>query len=247
MNKRSFFIFFTITLFTLISANSYGVTILIDPGHGGSDHGAIGNLKLKTRKGSWTTVEIPEKELALSISKLIYENLKGKYQVFLTRSLDRDVTLAQRSDLAEKVKADLFISVHINSSQASHSNGVETYYLDNSEDVAVNKVESVENQSFASEKDQAINHILTDLVIQQTVSFSKRLAYKIHGNIQKKVIKKFNRVDRGVKAGMFFVLALSKRPGVLLEAGFISNQEELYKMRTKSFQVRYAKAVAKGV
>jgi N-acetylmuramoyl-L-alanine amidase len=230
-----------VKFFLLISLNAFSYTILIDPGHGGEDRGAVSYYQEGT-----SLREIYEKDLTLEISKKIFERLKKKnYQVFLTRSMDREVSLEKRAELAEKVKADLFISVHLNSSPSHDSHGFETYYLDNHSNVAVKKVEDIENKNLEGEQ-LIIQQILTDLVVEKTVVSSKSLANLIHLEIKSK-LKPFNIKDRGHKAGLFYVLALSKRPAVLLEVGFLSNPKELDKLTGENFQQKYSEAVVLGI
>lgn len=229
------FVFFF--LFNLISS-SWAFTILIDPGHGGDDKGAI------TKFGN---NPFYEKELALELSGRIYNKLKQKnFDVYLTRSVDRTVSLEERAELAEKIKADLFVSIHMNSAKANDANGFETYYLDNHNDKAVQKVESVENINLQGEA-LVVNQILVDLVIQQTAPRSRRLAQEVNTRLSRHVKKEFRMSNRGVKPALFYVLALSKRPSVLLEVGFISNQKELKKLNSNEFQDAYASAVALGI
>tara|TARA_R110002072_G_scaffold534_5_gene3797 strand:+ start:53793 stop:54548 length:756 start_codon:yes stop_codon:yes gene_type:complete len=233
---------FILIFFLLFNFSStWSFTILIDPGHGGEDDGATGLYKVGKRK-----LPIKEKDLALGIALRIKKKLSKNYNTFLTRSVDRSLTLAKRAEIAEKVNADLFISVHINSSTKRSSNGFETYYLDNHDDAAVKKVESIENKDLEGEA-YIIDKILTDLVIDRTVKSSKGLATSIHKTIRKRVKGKFRMVDRGVKPGLFYVLALTKRPAILLEAGFLSNYREVSKIRTRKFQETYAQAVADGI
>lgn len=228
-------------IFTLCVSDIFGYTILIDPGHGGEDHGASGYYKKGKKRFS-----IKEKDLALGIALRLKEKLSKNYNTYLTRSIDRTLSLANRAEIADKVNADLFISIHINGSRKKSSNGFETYYLDNHDDAAVKKVEAVENKSLKGEA-LIIDKILTDLVIDRTVTSSKGLAKSIHSRIRKKIKRRFKMIDRGVKPGLFYVLALTKRPAILLEAGFISNYREVAKMRTKKFQDAYATAVADGI
>lgn len=223
-------------------SNALALTILIDPGHGGEDDGA----KAMTL-GSGPQVLIKEKDIALSISHKIYELLSAKnYTVFLTRSFDRTVTLPERAAIAEKTKADLFISVHINSSPGAGARGFETYYLDNHNDVAIKKVEKTENIQMKGDE-VVVQQILVGLVVEQTVSTSKPLAQSIHSEIKNSVGRKYKIQSRGIKPGLFFVLALSKRPGVLLEVGFISTQKERVRMMNPKFQNDYASAVVRGI
>ncbi len=223
----------------LVSMAATAFTVLIDPGHGGDDTGAKSKM-------TGSEKQILEKDLALSISKKVYDKLKPFHSVYLTRSIDRNVTLKERSELAEKIKADIFVSIHLNSAPSKDSNGVEIYYLDNHNDVAVKKVENLENIIVAGEEQQ-INHILTDLIIQQTVDQSKLLASSLDTSIKKGVVIKHKMKNRGVRPGLFYVLALAKRPGVLIEVGFISNQEELKKLQTESFQTDMSNAIVEGI
>jgi len=233
---KKFFVIFIIIL--NVTSLSFGATILIDPGHGGEDKGAVAQFKNQS---------FYEKDLALELSKNIYKKLKQKnFDVYLTRSIDRTVTLEERAELAEKIKADLFISIHMNSSRANKANGFETYYLDNHNDKAVQKVESVENINLQGEA-LVVNQILVDLVIQQTAPRSRRLAQSIHVRLGQHLKKEFGMVNRGVKAALFYVLALSKRPSVLLEVGFLSNEKELKRLNSDEFQDAYSSAVAAGI
>lgn len=228
---------FVLSLTLFFTLTGHASVVLIDPGHGGEELGAVGFLD-KGRK-------VMEKDLSLRLAKRISEKLRPHVSVFLTRSMDRAVGLQERADMADKVKADLFISVHFNSSGDHKAHGFETYYLDNNKDGAVKKVEKQENFSLKGE-DQIVNQILIDLAIQQTVKESRALAHVVHGKL-KGHMKPAHITDRGVKAGLFYVLALSKRPGLLLEAGFISNPSELKTIQQEEFMERYATATAQGV
>ncbi|MEX1098871.1 MAG: N-acetylmuramoyl-L-alanine amidase, partial [Bacteriovoracaceae bacterium] len=146
----------------------------------------------------------------------------------------------------DAVKADLFISIHFNSSGEKSSHGFETYYLDNHADAAIKKVENVENK-YLQGADKIVNQILIDLVIQKTVVSSKKLANLVHGRIKRTAAKTFKMRDRGIKPGLFYVLALSKRPGILVEAGFMSHQDEIWTLRKGKFLHQYAQAIADGV
>lgn len=236
-------------LFTLITLMSSGLSsafvVLIDPGHGGEELGALAHVWTRY-KGVKKTQNIYEKDLTLMLAKKVKKHLEKKYTTYLTRSFDRTVTLNERANMAETVKADLFVSIHFNSSTENSSHGYETYYLDNHADVAIKKVEDVENK-YLDGAEKVVNQILIDLVIQKTVSSSKKLANSIHSQLGKSVEKKFKLKDRGAKPGLFYVLALSKRPGVLIEAGFMSNSRELNKIRSSKYLESYAKSIADGI
>lgn len=213
--------------------------VLIDPGHGGEESGAVGHLDAKKSR------KIFEKDLSLRLAKKIKDELSKSTSAYLTRSLDRAVSLQERADLADLVKADLFLSIHFNSSPNVKSHGFELYYLDNNSGVAANKVERSENLNLKGEE-LMVNQILVDLVIQQTVHHSKELASLVHAKV-KPVIKQSKIDDRGIKPGLFYVLALSKRPGLLVEVGFVSNPGELRKVNDDKFLDSMAKAISSGV
>lgn len=219
--------------FLLLTADAFSKVVLIDPGHGGEEIGAVGYLDKKKK--------LYEKDLSLRLSLKIKEHLSKHTTTYLTRSLDRVVSLQERADLADLLKADLFLSVHFNSSTNKNSHGFELYYLDNNSNVAANKVERAENLNLQGEE-LIVNQILVDLVVQQTVTHSRLLASLVHQNIGP-VVRKYGVSDRGVKPGLFYVLALSKRPGLLVEAGFVSNQKELKVIN----QERYLNDLAKGI
>lgn len=226
--------------FLTFSLNCYAQIILIDPGHGGEDCGAKNTIVINKLKK-----EICEKDIALSISQKIQSRLSAHYQTFLTRSIDKNLSLEERARLADTVKADLFISVHINASASRGSQGFETFYLNNHDSAAVRRVEEIENRNTAGELTM-VDKILTDLVIERTAPRSKKLATMVHSHIGKNV-KKFKVSDRGVKPALFYVLALTKRPAILLEPGFLSNEKELRMVLSDEFQDAYAKGVVEGL
>lgn len=231
-------LFFFLSL-SLLSLSTQAKVVLIDPGHGGDESGAVGYLDdKKTRR-------VYEKDLSLRLAKKVKEHLSKTTTTYLTRSLDRLVSLQERADLADMVKADLFLSIHFNSSTNNKGHGFELYYLDNNSNVAASKVERSENLNLKGEE-LVVNQILIDLVVQQTVSHSKDLAAKVHAKV-KPIVTQHKVVDRGIKPGLFYVLALSKRPGLLVEAGFVSNQSELKTINQEKFLNDLARGIAAGV
>lgn len=229
-----------LTFFCLISAASSAQIILIDPGHGGEDCGAKNSITINKLKK-----EICEKDIALSIAQKIQKKLSPHYQTFLTRSIDKNLSLEERARLADTVKADLFISVHINASASRGSQGFETFYLNNHDSAAVRRVEEIENRNSDGQLTM-VDKILTDLVIERTAPRSKKLASTVHQHIGKKV-KRFKVSDRGVKPALFYVLALTKRPAILLEPGFLSNTKELKMVLSDDFQEAYASGIVEGL
>ena len=231
-------------LWSCLQLNTFAKIVLIDPGHGGEDCGA--QAKIWISKKSLKVV--CEKDVSLSIAIKIKEfiNQSKRHSAYLTRFTDKTLTLEKRSEMADKIKADIFISIHLNASKSKSSSGVETYYLDNHDDVAIKKVEQVENKDVTGEQ-KVINSILADLVVQRVAPASRALGKSVHSFLSKQVIKRYELTDRGLKPGLFYVLALSKRPAILLEAGFLTNPKEVRLMTNKWFQRVYAKNVAKGI
>ncbi|HAZ11987.1 MAG: hypothetical protein A2X86_06950 [Bdellovibrionales bacterium GWA2_49_15] len=226
-------------LFLSLELSARTPIILIDPGHGGDDCGAKSYIKAKER-------EVCEKELALEISLKINKLLKKNFQSYLTRTMDRTISLDDRAQMADKVAADYFISIHLNAHENPHAKGLEVYYLDNHNNIAVHKIERVENKDLKGEI-VVINQILADLVIERTAPVSKGLAQSIHKGLVSSVKKAFAQSDRGPKAALFYVLALSKRPSVLLEAGFMTHLQERELMADPRFQDKFAEGVANGI
>jgi N-acetylmuramoyl-L-alanine amidase len=231
--------FLILIFFFLISTQSFSKVVLIDPGHGGDEVGAIGHLDpLKKRK-------VFEKDLSLRLAKKLKDHLSKSTTTYLTRSLDRTVSLQERADLADLLKADLFISVHFNSSTNPKSHGFELYYLDNNSNVAAQKVERAENLNLKGEE-LIVNQILVDLVVQQTVKHSKQLATAVHKSTHP-IVRSHKLTDRGIKPGLFYVLALSKRPGLLIEAGFVSNMNELKLVNQEKYLDDLARGISSGI
>ena len=233
----------------LISISVSAKIIIIDPGHGGMENGAIGGEIVinKIRK------KILEKDISFLMAKKIKEKLSKKHQVYLTRSFDKTLSLEERASLAQKIGADLFISIHANASESKNSHGFETYYLDNNDNEAVKKVVRLENNDHTHHieanysENPMIHQMLSELVVGQTVPLSKKLGKTIHQTIKEKIEVTHKMKDRGLKPGLFFVLAMSKVPGVLLEMGFISNKNEARKIHEKRFIEDYSDAVSDGV
>ena len=238
-----------LAILMLYSIDVFCAIVLIDPGHGGLENGAVGpDISLKDLK-----IKVREKEISFKMAKKIQEKLIGKHQVYLTRSYDKTLTLEQRAELAQKLGADIFVSVHANSSRSPKSNGFETFYLSNNDNEAVKKVVRLENNEHTHkfEADYSdnpmIHQMLSELVVGQTVPLSKKLGETIHNELKQPLERKFKMKDRGLKPGLFFVLAMSKVPGVLLEMGFLSNKKEAQKIYSEEFLDKYSSAVAKGI
>ncbi len=215
---------------------------VIDPGHGGEQRGAV------SPRGDL------EKDLALDIARRVSQRLKrlgGK--VILTRTGDISVPLANRAAVANAIRADLFVSIHLNSMPTAHqrrvANGVETYFLSaDATDASATAVAARENADRLAgepviDPNDPVAGILDDLESAAALQGSSRLAYALHD----KLVERLGAEDQGVKQAPFYVLAGARMPAVLLEVGFISHPEESVKLRSAEYQDRIAEAIADAV
>lgn len=214
--------------------------VIIDPGHGGKDSGAVGPSGLK------------EKNITLAIAKEMKRDLERNLdvKVLLTRKRDKYLTLTERTDIANEVRADLFISLHINASRKSRPDGVETYFLSfEATDDEARKLAALENgdgvlsRKNRNEMTSDLESILWDLTQTATHHESSILAE----SIQRSLGKMWRGEKRGVKQAPFRVLVGATMPAVLVEMGFISNPKEEELLKNKHTHRRLAYAVTNGV
>jgi N-acetylmuramoyl-L-alanine amidase len=229
-------------LLALAVAGNPSFTVVIDPGHGGSQHGAL------SPHGD------TEKALVLEIAQRIARRLKKQgARVVLTRTGDIEVPLVNRAAVANAIRADLFLSIHLNSmptrAQRRDHQGIETFFLSaDATDASATAVAARENADrLAGEPEidpaDPVSFILQDLEDAAALTGSSRLAYALH----EELVRATGAEDRGVKQAPFYVLAGARMPAVLLEVGFISHLEESAQLRTRAHQERIADAVAAGV
>ena len=207
-------------------------TIVIDPGHGGKDPGALGS-------GTWK-----ERIIVLSISKKLREILTKKgYTVLMTRDSNRFIPLRERTAFATQHKADLFLSIHANGSENPKAKGIETYYLSvTSADKASEAIAARENAD-SGYSIQELEALLKGIIQESKSEDSKRLAK----HIQQALVQATGAVDRGVKHARFVVLIGTNVPAVLIETGFVSNPTEGRKLTTSAYQHKIATAIAQGI
>jgi len=217
-------------------------TIVIDPGHGGYDTGAIG------------PAGIEEKNVNLSVALMLADILRDRLgcTVLLTRTEDVFVPLAERTEFANKNRADLFISVHSNAALSKGVNGVETYFLsfDATDDDAM-RLAAVENGEADADADGRltpeqsgdISAILSDLTMTAAHHDSSRLAE----SVQSSMLKAAGNENRGVKQAPFIVLSGAGMPAILVEVGFITNPAEEKRLSSKKSRFNTAASIAEGV
>ena len=186
--------------------------IFLDPGHGGSDSGAVEN-------------GVREKDLTLSVYNKVSSRLASLgYTVLTSRNTDKDVGLVSRADQANKSNADMFLSIHFNAGGRGTAYGIETYYYkpEDGYTPAINK----ENHNNP-----------------ERIEKSRKLANKIQQNL----LYKTGAYDRGVRRASFAVLRETSIPSILVELGFIDNQEEVNKIKTNEYQEKLADGIVDGI
>lgn len=218
-------------------------TIVIDPGHGGKDPGAIG------------IGDVQEKAITLSVAKKLRDELKKSMpgvNIVMTRENDSFVEIYKRGEIANKKKGKLFISIHCNSmpEKPHPATGFECWILrpGKSDDAA--RVASRENNAIQYESNRkkydtldAEIAILGSLAQSASARYSEQLA----ANIRSAMKRKTPLADRGIHQAGFYVLVGASMPAVLLELGYLSNQKDVKTLKSTSGQQKMAKALAEGI
>lgn len=225
------------------AAQPPGVTIVIDAGHGGTETGAIGPGGLQEKDATLA--------IARRLSAALTRNLSAR--VLLTRDSDSVISLDERTALANHEKADLFLSIHANSSRSNGARGSETYYLSiEASDKLAQEVANQENQGpapatpapgAAPQRDPSLDFILWDLAQSAHLKESSELAEAI----QEELNALSGTQNRGIKQAPFRVLVGATMPAVLVETAFISNADEEKKLADAAFQQSVADGIAKAV
>lgn len=211
--------------------------IVIDPGHGGHDTGTIGPHGLY------------EKDLVLDVSKRLGKLLQSRLgaEVVFTRNDDTFIPLETRTAIANQEQADLFVSVHANSSRDPDARGVETYYLNFTSSPEALEVAARENAA----SDKSI-HELQDLVkkialkekIEESREFASDVQQSLHSGL---AVKTSGMRDRGVKKAPFVVLIGANMPSILAEISFLSNPADEKRLKTPDYRQRIAESLYRGI
>lgn len=238
---KKIYIFLLFIGFTL---PTFAFTVVLDAGHGGNDAGAVGSFS-------------KEKNINLRYTLLVGDMIKKNIpdaKVIYTRDKDVFVNLNERARIANKNKADLFISIHTNSSKNSSANGMETFTLGVSKSKENMEVAMLENSVIKYEEDYLTkyegfdpnsvdSYIMFEFMKDQYTDRSITCA----DLIQKGMIKASKRNDRGVRQAGFLVLRATTMPSVLVELGFISNKEEEKFLNNNDNQVKMATAIFNAI
>ncbi|SFO22041.1 N-acetylmuramoyl-L-alanine amidase [Paenimyroides ummariense] len=217
--------------------------VVLDPGHGGKDPGAMrGNLV--------------EKKIVLDVALKVGELLKldKDIKVIFTRKTDVFVEVAERTKIANREKADVFVSIHVNAAKNTSAYGAETYIMGISKNEANLDVAKRENAVITLEDNYEKHYegydpnrpeslIGLTLMQEQFIKQSIDLASKIQVQFKDEVL----RTDRGVRQGPFWVLHSALMPSILVELGFISNKEEGEFLNSEAGKNEMAKAIARAI
>ena len=215
--------------------------IVLDPGHGGDDVGALSQNK-----------KLREKDIALSVSKKTASLLKERgYKVLLTRSNDRFIKLRSRTSFANDKGAHLFISIHANAApnkeKAKTMNGIETYFLSPSRSERSMNAANLENKADTDEMNYFTKLSFLNFLNREKIIASNKLAIDIQAGLLKSVRASYKVSDGGVREAPFWVLVGALMPAVLIEIGYISHPEESQKIANSKYQDHIAKGIADGV
>ena len=210
--------------------------IVVDAGHGGRDPGAVGARGTR------------EKDVVLAIAKILAKKLEKDLgcEVIMTRTGNTFLQLEERTAIANKVKADLFISIHANASTNRRARGIETYYLNFSKNAKAVEVVARENKTSLKQVGD-LEMILLDLLANSKINESSRLAAEIQKSLVSRLSKHYKVKNLGVRQGPFYVLLGATMPSVLVETGFISHRDEEKQLNNRKYQERTADAIVSAV
>lgn len=226
---------------TEVSESGYKIgAILIDPGHGGKDPGAMDTHTINGKK-----VTIREKDINLSVGKMLYSKLKSAYpekNIMMTRSTDKFLTLSERTDIANAVKlkdkeAILYISVHVNSSLDKKASGYEVWYLSPGyRRTVLEKTGDVDKNLFT-----VMNSMMEEEYTTESILIAKFIMDGMSAQIGKL------STSRGIKAEEWFVVRNSNMPAVLVELGFLTNEAEAKNLNDNSYLQKLSLGIFNGL
>jgi N-acetylmuramoyl-L-alanine amidase len=211
--------------------------IVVDPGHGGKDPGAVGLNGTQ------------EKDVVLAMGLILARKLKEELGIdaVMTRSTDVFIELQERTAIANQVGADLFVSIHANASLNRSAAGIETYYLNLAKTEKAAQLAARENGT-SLEKVSLLQAVLFDLMANYKLNDSAHLADEVQKAVYKRVSGSYSSTKNlGVKQGPFYVLVGATMPSILVESAFISNEREEARLKDPAFQEQVAEGILEGI
>jgi N-acetylmuramoyl-L-alanine amidase len=209
-------------------------TIMIDPGHGGKDPGAVAN-------------GLREKDINLRMARILGAMLKQQgFEVHYTRTTDKFIPLEERTAMANARNADLFISVHCNAYKDTSAKGFEVYYLNLATDAQAVRVAAREN-GVSAKKISDMQFILSDLMLNSKINESRQMASMVEEETLRVMRPKYALSSHGSKGAFFYVLTGARMPSILVELGYLTNPEEAKKLNTDAYLTTMAQGLTRGV
>lgn len=214
--------------------------IVIDPGHGGKDPGAVRRRSTK------------EKDINLAVAKHLYDYLKKQgFEIKLTRNDDSFVTLAGRSKIANEFKADLFVSIHTNAAKRTAANGFEVYFRsDKATDKEAAEVAAFENEALQYEETHYnfVDMLLQSLAKNEYMNESSKVAGHVRNYVYKEPgIGIAVRQNNSIRQANFYVLKGVQSPAILVEMGYISSPKDRLRLNNRSAQKKMGIGIGKGI
>jgi N-acetylmuramoyl-L-alanine amidase len=215
-------------------------TIVLDPGHGGKDPGAVGYKNYR------------EKIVVFKVAKELEKILKSRgHNVFMTRDSDKFVKLSRRTQYANEKNADIFISIHANAvgnGSAKSANGIECFFLSPSRSSRAKRVAAKENSADMSDMNIYGKDSYLNLLNHHNILASNKLAIDLQRGMLGSLSKKYKHVkDGGVREGPFWVLVGAQMPSVLVEVGFLTHPQEAQRLVDDNYTEMMARGMADGV
>ncbi len=216
------------------------MVVMVDPGHGGRDPGAIGSNGLY------------EKKVVLDVGLKLRNVLRRKYsdiKVKLTRKTDKFVPLRKRTQIANQLNADAFVSLHANSARSSFAKGFEVFTLSGeASDPSANELAEIENsalryEGYSKEELDDVSWILWQL--RSTINTRESRVFA--GAVVDQMSETLTNQGRGMSQAPFWVLKDARMPAILVETGFLSNPQEAQRLADEAYRRKVARAIAEGI
>ncbi len=209
-------------------------TIMIDPGHGGKDPGAVAN-------------GLREKDINLRMARILGAMLKEQgFEVHYTRTTDKFIPLEERTAMANARSADLFISLHCNAYKDKSVKGFEVYYLNLATDAQAVRVAAREN-GVSAKKISDMQFILSDLMLNSKINESRQMASILEEETLRVMRPKYSLSSHGSKGAFFYVLTGARMPSILVELGYLTNPAEAKRLNTDAYLKAMAQGLTRGV
>jgi N-acetylmuramoyl-L-alanine amidase len=209
-------------------------TIMIDPGHGGKDPGAVAN-------------GLQEKDVNLRMARVLGAMLKEQgFEVHYTRTTDKFIPLEERTAMANARNADLFISIHCNAHKDKNVRGLEVYYLNLATDAQAVRVAAREN-GVSAKKISDMQFILSDLMLNSKINESRQMAAMVEEETLRAMRPRYSLSSHGSKGAFFYVLTGARMPSILVELGYLTNPEEARRLNSDDYLKAMGQGLTRGV